>query len=167
MEHLALTLIAVLIIAFGLISARVESSVITGPMVFRVVWLRGRSRRASPSSLSTSRATMCTGSARWTHLLAELTLVLILFIDASRIELGLLKRNHDVPLRLLIVGMPLTIIAGAAVGAVLFDVLSFWEAAVLAAILAPTDAGVGTSGGQQHLGAGPHPPGPQCGERAQ
>ena len=142
MEHLALTLIAVLIIAFGLISARVESSVITGPMVFVLFgFVVGPAGFAFLPFDFTGDDVHGLGEV--THLLAELTLVLILFIDASRIELGLLKRSHDVPLRLLIVGMPLTIIAGAAVGAVLLDVLSFWEAAVLAAILAPTDAALG------------------------
>ena len=142
MEHLALALIAALILAFGLISARVETSVITGPMVFALFGFV-----VGPAGLALLPFDFAGddvyGLGEVTHLLAGLTLVLILFIDASRIELGLLKRHHDVPLRLLIVGMPLTIIAGAAVGAVLFDILSFWEAAVLAAILAPTDAALG------------------------
>ena len=142
MEHLALALIAALILAFGLISARIETSVITGPMVFALFGFV-----VGPAGLALLPFDFAGddvyGLGEVTHLLAELTLVLILFIDASRIELGLLKRHHDVPLRLLIVGMPLTIIAGAAVGAVLFDILSFWEAAVLAAILAPTDAALG------------------------
>ena len=77
------------------------------------------------------------------HTLAELTLILVLFTDAARIDLRLLRREHDLPVRLLVIGLPLTIVAGTLVAAVMLDTLTFWEAAVLAAILAPTDAALG------------------------
>ena len=51
--------------------------------------------------------------------LAELTLVLVLFTDASRIDLGLLRRQHDLPIRLLAVGLPLRLLFGTAVGVIL------------------------------------------------
>jgi sodium/hydrogen antiporter len=52
--------------------------------------------------------------------LAEMTLALVLFADASRIDLGALRRTVDVPVRLLGIGLPLTIALGAvAAGAVL------------------------------------------------
>ncbi len=77
------------------------------------------------------------------HTLAELTLVLVLFTDATRIDLKLLRKEHDLPVRLLLVGMPLTILLGTIVAAYLFGQLTPWEAALLAAVLAPTDAALG------------------------
>jgi NhaP-type Na+/H+ or K+/H+ antiporter len=65
-----------------------------------------------------------------------------LFSDAMRIDLGRLRRQAEIPARLLGIGLPLTIVAGTLVGLALFD-LSLWEAALLAAILAPTDAALG------------------------
>lgn len=77
------------------------------------------------------------------HLLAEITLILVLFSDAATIDLRQLVRDHNLPLRMLVVGMPLNIALGTLVALVLFTQLSFWEAALLAAILAPTDAALG------------------------
>ncbi len=75
--------------------------------------------------------------------LAEATLALVLFCDASRIDLRLLRREVGVPLRLLGIGLPLTIALGALAAAVVFDRLSVEEAAILAIVLAPTDAALG------------------------
>ena len=75
--------------------------------------------------------------------LAEATLALVLFCDASRIDLGRLRQAADVPVRLLGVGLLLTIILGAAVAAVIFGQLSIEEAVILAIVLAPTDAALG------------------------
>jgi NhaP-type Na+/H+ or K+/H+ antiporter len=75
--------------------------------------------------------------------LAEATLALVLFSDASRIDLGALRRTVGVPVRLLGIGLPLTIVLGAAAAAVLFGALTFWEAVIVAVVLAPTDAALG------------------------
>ena len=75
--------------------------------------------------------------------LAELTLVLILCTDASRIDIGVLRRNNEIPLRLLAIAMPLTIALGVSFGVLLFSDLGLWEVTLLAAILAPTDAALG------------------------
>ena len=75
--------------------------------------------------------------------LAEATLAVVLFADASRIKLHLLRREYAVPVRLLGVGLPLTIVAGAALAALIFPALSVAEAVVLAVLLAPTDAALG------------------------
>ena len=79
------------------------------------------------------------------HGLAEITLVLVVFTDAARIDLRMVRRDHDLPIRMLGVAMPLIIIAGLVVGLALPLGLGFWEAALLAAILAPTDAALGQS----------------------
>ncbi len=75
--------------------------------------------------------------------LAETTLAIVLFADASRIKLRVLRREYLLPLRLLGLGLPLTIIGGALLAAVLFGHLNAAEAVVLAVVLAPTDAALG------------------------
>jgi NhaP-type Na+/H+ or K+/H+ antiporter len=75
--------------------------------------------------------------------LAEATLALVLFCDAARVDLRKLRREHRLPVRLLSVGLPLTIAAGALAALALFGSLTVAEALVLAVVLAPTDAALG------------------------
>jgi sodium/hydrogen antiporter len=103
--------------------AFVAIGVIVGPLLVNVV---------DPSSSSSS-----------TRTLAEATLAVVLFSDASRINLRALRREYGVPLRLLGIGLPLTIALGAVIAAAIFGGLSFTEALLLAIVLAPTDAALG------------------------
>ena len=75
--------------------------------------------------------------------LAEATLALVLFTDAVRINVHVLRREARLPIRLLGVGLPLTIAAGTTAAMVLFPSMDVWTAAVLAVVLAPTDAALG------------------------
>jgi NhaP-type Na+/H+ or K+/H+ antiporter len=75
--------------------------------------------------------------------LAEATLALVLFSDASRIDLGQLRKSVGVPSRLLGIGLPLTIALGALIAGLLFGELTVGEAVILGVILAPTDAALG------------------------
>jgi NhaP-type Na+/H+ or K+/H+ antiporter len=75
--------------------------------------------------------------------LAEVTLALVLFTDAANANLRELEHSFHIPQRLLLMGLPLTILLGIGVGLVIFDGLSFFEIAVLATMLAPTDAALG------------------------
>jgi len=77
------------------------------------------------------------------RMLAEATLAVVLFADASRIKLRLLRSEYAVPLRLLGIGLPLTIVAGALFAITIFPHLNAAEALVLAVLLAPTDAALG------------------------
>jgi NhaP-type Na+/H+ or K+/H+ antiporter len=77
--------------------------------------------------------------------LAEAALALVLFSDSSRVDLSALRRQAGLPIRLLGIGLPLTIVAGTALALVLFGSLSLSEALVLGVILAPTDAGLGSA----------------------
>jgi NhaP-type Na+/H+ or K+/H+ antiporter len=72
-----------------------------------------------------------------------MTLALVLFTDAAGADLGVLRRAKALPLRLLALGLPLSILLGYAVGSVLFGALSGLELALLATMLAPTDAALG------------------------
>ena len=77
--------------------------------------------------------------------LAEATLAVVLFSDSSRIDLRALRREASLPGRLLGVGLPLTIGLGALVALGLFPSFSLSDALILAVILAPTDAGLGSA----------------------
>ena len=99
--------------------------------------------------------------------LAEATLTLVLFSDASRIDLGQLRRSLGVPSRLLGIGLPLTIALGALIAGLLFDQLTIGEAAILGVILAPTDAALGQAVVTEPRVPGQDSPGPQRRERAQ
>src|SRR5262249_488306 len=81
--------------------------------------------------------------------LAEATLAVVLFADASRINLRALRGEYLVPLRLLAIGLPLTIVLGTVAAASLFAHLNLAEALVLAILLAPTDAALGQAVGPE------------------
>src|SRR5436190_14826946 len=80
---------------------------------------------ASTAVLGWLDPTIRSESVRW---VAEATLTVVLFSDASRIDLVALRRQYVVPLRLLAIGLPLTIVAGALAGVAVFGQLAFIEA---------------------------------------
>ena len=75
--------------------------------------------------------------------MASITLVLTLFTDAMRVDVDKLKFDYRMPVRMLGIGLPLTILLGVGVAVYLFPDLTLSEAALLAVILAPTDAALG------------------------
>ena len=77
------------------------------------------------------------------RVIAELTLVLVLFVDASTIDLNSLIREKGLPFRLLVIGLPLTMVLGAALAVPIFSDMSLWAIALMALILSPTDAALG------------------------
>ena len=77
--------------------------------------------------------------------LAEATLAVVLFSDSSRVNLRALKRDISMPLRLLGIGLPLTIILGGLTSLLLFHGFALNDAMILGVILAPTDAGLGSA----------------------
>lgn len=135
MQTIGFAVLAFGILAFGLVSGRVRNSILTPPMAFVAFGCLVSEHGLGLLDLHLDGALV--------HALAEITLVLVLFGDAARIDLALLRRQHDLPVRLLSIGLPLTIVAGTLAGVLLLPGLSFWEAALLAAILAPTDAALG------------------------
>ena len=131
----ALAVIALSLIAFGVISRRVEGTPVTPAIIFVGIGLV-----LGTQALDLLDAPPTGESVR---LLAEATLTVVLFADASRIDLRTLRREYAVPARLLGIGLPLTIGFGALLAAALFGALSVPEALVLAVLLAPTDAALG------------------------
>ncbi len=127
--------ISVVVFGFAMVSGRLSLSPVTAPMVFTAVGVL-----------------LGVLGGPWFHLdleneavslLVEVTLVLVLFTDAVRIDLRKLRRQLLLPARLLGIGLPLTIALGTFAAAALFGGLTIVEAALLAAILAPTDAALG------------------------
>lgn len=130
-----LTAFLLLVFAYSLVSRRLERTVITAPVVFTaagalLVLVPGAER-----SLILDRSASL--------LIAEIGLVMTLFTDASRVPRQALRGDRNLPLRLLTTGMLLTIALGAAAAMICFAGLTWWEAGIIAAILAPTDAGLG------------------------
>ena len=134
MEELLLIL-GVVTFLFALVSSRFDNSLITPPMVFTGAGVLIALLLPNVIEEEFAKESL--------ELVAELTLVIVLFIDASRINLPLLFREHKIPVRLLGTSLPLTVLLGAVVAGFMFGDFSIWEAALLAAILAPTDAALG------------------------
>ncbi len=132
---LVLVCLSLGLLAFALWSHRLAGSVLTAPMWFTALGLLLAYGQPMGFELEEHR--------EWVHMLAEITLVLVLFTDASRIDLRMLWREHDLPVRMLGIGLPLTIVLGAVLGGLMFPQLGWPVVALIAAILAPTDAALG------------------------
>ncbi len=133
-----MTLLAVLlglVFVYSLASGRLEKTVFTAPIIFTVA---GMCVLPVLTELGERQ-----GGLEALLRIAEAGLVLLLFTDASRTDLKVLKNIRSLPVRLLSTGMLLTILLGGLAALALFRQLSIWEAVILAAILAPTDAGLG------------------------
>jgi sodium/hydrogen antiporter len=130
-----LTVLVAVVFAFGLVSRRLEGTVLTAPIVFVVA-----GAILGPAGLGLVEFGL---DDHTVLLLAEITLALVLFTDAASTNLSTLRENEGLPLRLLGIGMPLTIALGAAVAALVLTDLTFWEAAIVGTVLAPTDAALG------------------------
>lgn len=126
---------ALLILVYGLFSKALEKSVITAPMVFVVIGII-----ASNFQIDELRQGI---DAPLVKILAELTLVLVLFNDASTINLMELRKHRKLPVRLLLIGLPLTMVLGILIGIPLFPGVNIWVIALMAFILSPTDAALG------------------------
>src|SRR5215216_1123484 len=130
-----LTVLAAVVFAFGLVSRRLEGTVLTAPIVFVVAGFV-----LGPAGLG------LVGFELDDHtvlLVGEIALAIVLFTDAASTKLSALRQNEALPLRLLGIGMPLTIVLGMIVAALVLTDLTFWEAAIVGTVLAPTDAALG------------------------
>ena len=130
-----LVVISVFVFVYSLASGRLERSVFGGAVLFTFFGIL-----AGPVCFGLLNLHVDSEHLRT---LAELSLALVLFTDASNADLTTLKSNIHIPQRLLLIGLPLTIILGFGTGVLLFDNLSLFEIAILATLLAPTDAALG------------------------
>lgn len=137
MHELELVIIILGVLAYSLFSKRFERGIMTLPIfITSFGWLVG----AGGLGLIGEHVDNAT-----IHLLAEITLVLVLFSDASRVNLKMLLADHSIPLRMLLIGMPLTILLGALVARWVSPDAPWALALLTAAILTPTDAALGQS----------------------
>ncbi|HSZ37043.1 MAG TPA: cation:proton antiporter [Acidimicrobiales bacterium] len=133
----ALAVVSACVIVWGLVSGRLERWDVSAPIAFVVL---GVVVTHGPTAMV--HFTLHSSTIRS---LAEVTLAIVLFADASRVNLRALRADAAIPVRLLGIGLPLTIAAGAATAAVLFGSTGLWVAAAIGAIVAPTDAALGAS----------------------
>jgi sodium/hydrogen antiporter len=132
---ISLTVFVSLLFFYSLITQRLDRTIVTAPIVFTATGML-----LFPVLPEILKAGV---NAEVLFRLSEIGLVLLLFTDASRTDLNTLRRIGNLPVRLLSIGMLLTIFLGAVAARLVFPHLSIWEAAILAAVLAPTDAGLG------------------------
>jgi NhaP-type Na+/H+ or K+/H+ antiporter len=130
-----LAIIAGLVFAWGTVSARLERLEMTAPIVFTVA---GVLLTHGPLALLG-----ITPSSEVVKVLAEATLALVLFSDASRVGLHQLRADLGLCLRLLGIGLPLSIGLGTLAAFMLPGVSGIWPALLVGAALAPTDAALG------------------------
>jgi len=130
-----LAVLASVIFVFGIVSRRLEGTVLTAPLVFVAAGVI-----LGPAGLGLVEFGL---DEHTVLLLGEIALAIVLFTDAARINLSALHQNEGLPLRLLGIGTPLTIALGTVVAALVLTDLTFWEAAIVGTVLAPTDAALG------------------------
>lgn len=130
-----IAILALFILVYSSVAGRVERTWLSGPIVFTIFGLLIGPVGLDLLSFKADRETIRT--------LAELTLALVLFTDAAGADMGVLRKAKALPIRLLLIGLPLTILLGFGVGVLLVQTLSLYGVALVATMLAPTDAALG------------------------
>ena len=128
-----LLLLLMFTLAYTMVARRLSSTIVTAPMLF-----------IGFGFLLSQTGWMPQGEAEaMLHLTAEIALILLLFFDAAQTDLGALRRRHVWPVRMLLIGLPLAIILGTLAAWLLFPAWPVVALALVATILAPTDAALG------------------------
>jgi NhaP-type Na+/H+ or K+/H+ antiporter len=131
---IGLATIAAVFLIFSLVSQRLQKTVLTAPIFFVAAGLLLGSRLI--------RAVDFAQVAPFFLVVGIVALSLSFFNQASRVNPATLVGAAALPARLLLIGLPLTIVAGTLLAAGLFPGLTLIEAALLATILAPADTGL-------------------------
>ena len=126
---------AALVLAFSVAAGWLSRVYVTAPIVFVVAG-------AVISAVSPSAGV---DAAEGIKVVAELTLALILFHDAAQVRPRQIEADRGLVLRLLLVGLPLTVLFGFLAARLVFPAMPVMVALLLAAALAPTDAGLGAA----------------------
>lgn len=130
-----LAILALFVFLYSLVNGGLEKTPVNGAIVFTTFGLIFGPLGFGFLNLNVD--------AEGLRTLAELALALVLFTDASNANLRELKKSFRIPQRLLLFGLPLTILLGFGAGVLLFDELTLLEIAIIATMLAPTDAALG------------------------
>jgi NhaP-type Na+/H+ or K+/H+ antiporter len=135
LAHLAV--LALIVLIYSVLSGAIERTPFGGPLLWTAAGLA-----LGVTGFGVLDFTL---DPEGVGLMAELTLALVLFIDAANVDFAELKRSRAMPRRLLLIGLPLTIVLGILFGTALLGQLALLEIALLATLLAPTDAALGKS----------------------
>jgi len=130
-----LAVLAIFAFLYSAIAGRLERTWLSGPILFILFGLA-----AGPVGLGILKVNV---TLHGLQTVAELTLAFVLFTDAANADVKVLRRNVGIPERLLLIGLPLTIVLGFAFGVLFFPGVSMLAVALLATMLAPTDAALG------------------------
>ena len=135
-DHPAVIFAALLILVYGVISNISERASISGPMFFMLTGIL-----VSPLGFDLFELHI---NANTVKIVAEITLILVLFTDATLINLReLFSAKNHVAIRLLLIGLPLTMLLGFGLAVPLFQDINLVALALMAIILSPTDAALG------------------------
>ena len=137
MNEAALAALAVVIFGWAILSDWFARHDLTGPLVFMVAGLVLANSSWGIGSIDIEGSTV--------HALAEITLALLLFGDASGVPPAAARHDLSLTSRLLAIGLPLSIVAGTALAVLVFPSLPLALAGLIAASLAPTDAALNAS----------------------
>lgn len=128
-----LLMLATFTVCYTLLAKRLSASILTAPMLF--LGYGYLMARLNIMPIGQAEALL--------HVVAELALIILLFLDAAQTNLRALRHRHTWPLRMLVIGLPLTIAFGTLAAAPVLAGYPLVVAALVAAILAPTDAALG------------------------
>jgi len=135
-EHMIAAL-ALLFVGYGIFSKPLGSTIAPAPLVFALAGLGLSATGLLVFTIDPGSETLL--------LFAECTLALVLFGDASRLSLRKVIGMNVIAQRMLLIGLPLAILFGMVAALGLLPGLFWMEAALLAAMLAPTDAALGAA----------------------
>lgn len=133
MEMTAILIVMAMIFLWGIVSGRLERADLTAPVVFVAVG----------GLLAVAGLVDAPSAPEKLKPLVEITLVWVLFSDAAGVPFGHVRHDFGRYVRLLAIGLPLTVLAGWALASWFFPNLGIWLALLVAAALAPTDADLG------------------------
>ncbi len=133
--YVELAVLALFVFCYSLVAGRIDKMPMSGPIVFVIAGLL-----MGPLGLGWFADDVSSTDFR---VFADLTLALILFIDAANADLSILKHQMRIPFRMLLFGLPGVIALGTVLASLLFPELSIFEAAILGTMLAATDAALG------------------------
>lgn len=137
MDYGQIAIIAGFACVYAAAAGRLEHSIFGGALAFTAFGLA-----FGPSGAGLIEIAVTAEALR---VIAEMTLALVLFVDASKADLRVLASSFQIPQRLILLSLPLTILLGIGIGVLVFDQLALLEIAILATLLAPTDAALGKS----------------------
>lgn len=133
--EIGILIILICVSSYTLLAKRLSTTIVTAPMVFLALGF----------ALSQAHIVDASQIEAVLHVVAEISLIILLFLDASQIDISKLRAQNTLPTRMLMIGLPLCILFGTVLGLIFFPEWPIVLIALIAAILAPTDAALGQS----------------------